>query len=371
MRKVRVLLATALCNVGGTELSTLSIARWLKKAGHGVTVAANEHPLLKEFSSHGVDVRRVSLHRRDPAGAVCAARELRRCMSEARVDIVDAQDAWTAVIAAVASRTACSRRVPVVWHCRGVRPRTYALMARLGNFLVDFVIANCDFERERLVARGLRPDRVRTIYNFPNVEFPCDTCTKDLSLLREWGIHEPTTVVGTVSRLAKHRGIHCFLEAIALMAPTVGASVRFLVIGDGPERRELWRTAVELGVAEMVTFTGARRDMERVYATLDVLVNPTLWGMGTGNVNCEAMAWETPVIASAVGGIPELVEHGRTGLLVQPGDAPALADAIAYLLAHPHVARQMGRAGKRRVSAMMSPQRLVAQIQQAYCVVVN
>jgi glycosyltransferase involved in cell wall biosynthesis len=369
---IRVLLATPLCNVGGTELSTLSIAKWLKKAGHQVTVIGNEHLLGEEFAKEGIDLVLGGMDRRGAIGLVQGIRALRDCTLDRHVDLIDAQMAYTAVQAAVAAHTIHGPRVPVVWHCRGVKAGSYRVMARLCGRLIDFAVANCEAERSRLLEEGLRPDRVRTIYNCANIDFPEDPGCRDVTLRDEWAIGPETVVVGSVSRLAAHRGNRHFLEAISILASQGSLRpVRFLIVGDGPDRAMLSNLASDLGIADLVTFTGARRDMDCVYSTLDIVVNPTLWGMGTGNVNAEAMAWGRPVVASDVGGISELVEHSRTGLLVPPGDSSELAGAILHLLEHPSIASQMGLAGRRKVEGLLSPVSLLGQIEEVYSFVLR
>jgi glycosyltransferase involved in cell wall biosynthesis len=134
---------------------------------------------------------------------------------------------------------------------------------------------------------------------------------------------------------------------VRIAGPELG-NARVLVVGDGPEREALAARAAAAGIAERVTFVGSTRDVIGLYAAMDVLVLPSLQE-GSPNVVLEAMACGLPVVASAVGGVPEIIDEERTGYLVAPGDANALARKLA-LLAHDRARRvQLGRASRRRI----------------------
>src|SRR3989338_7498561 len=122
---------------------------------------------------------------------------------------------------------------------------------------------------------------------------------------------------------------------------------QWLLVGDGPARDRLRSLAEELGLPGQVMFAGMRDDVASVLPMMDIFVCPSLYE-GFGIAIVEAMAAGRPVVASAVGGIPEIVVHEDTGLLVPPGDAAALADALATLLNHPEQARAMGARGLAR-----------------------
>jgi glycosyltransferase involved in cell wall biosynthesis len=121
------------------------------------------------------------------------------------------------------------------------------------------------------------------------------------------------------------------------------------VIGDGPETPRLGALAAELGIGERVQLLGLRDDVAEVLQAADVFVHPAVWGEAFGLTIAEAMAAGLPVVASRVGGIPELVTHGETGLLVPPGDAGALAGALNLLAADAQERARLGANARRRV----------------------
>jgi glycosyltransferase involved in cell wall biosynthesis len=175
---------------------------------------------------------------------------------------------------------------------------------------------------------------------------------------------ERSFVVGFVGRLAPEKGVDVFLRAASLVAGIV-PEARFVVIGDGRLRRELEALAGDMGLLEeSVRFLGFRDDAVDLIARLDILAVPSR-SDGTPLVVGEAMAAGVPIVASHVGGLPDQVTHGRTGLLVDPEDPDGLARALVSLLLAPGEARQLGEAG--RVYAARFPHAaLVERMEEVY-----
>ncbi len=127
---------------------------------------------------------------------------------------------------------------------------------------------------------------------------------------------------------------------------------------------------MEMKMEKEVTFLGFRRDVERFYSIIDVLACPSL-GEALGNVCLEAMAFGKPVVASHVGGIPEVVQDGATGILVPPKDSRGLAQAILRLLSERELANRMGMAGRERVKSAFSQERLIHEVEEIYYLLVR
>ena len=166
-----------------------------------------------------------------------------------------------------------------------------------------------------------------------------------------------------LGRIVRAKGVDALVEAAARIA-TRGAE--FLLVGDGPDRRRVERLARRAGVAERVHVTGfvAHERVPSVLASADLLVLPSLYEE-LGTVLVEAMQVGLPTVASRVGGIPEVVEHGVTGLLVAPGDPAALAAAIDAILSQPDLARRLGENARRR-APKYDLQRVGAQVHALY-----
>jgi glycosyltransferase involved in cell wall biosynthesis len=162
-----------------------------------------------------------------------------------------------------------------------------------------------------------------------------------------------------VGRLVERKGVHVLLDAMRLLVSN--REVRLEIVGDGPMRDELAERAAVLGLGTSVRFAGlvSDADLAHHYSSCDVFVLPAVVDSkgdteGLGVVLIEALAYGKPVIASGVGGIPDIVQHGRTGLLVPPGDSAALAEAVATYMDDPATAERLADAGRRHVQRTFS-----------------
>lgn len=175
-------------------------------------------------------------------------------------------------------------------------------------------------------------------------------------------------VLGSVGRLAAVKDQQLLLSALVRIVsarPQLRARLRLMVVGDGPERAALEARIAQLNLADCVWLAGDREDIPDLLRCMDVFLLPSL-GEGISNTILEAMASGLPVIATATGGNPELVDHGVTGLLVAVGDAVALAHAIERLLDHPDQQAAMGRGGLQRIRRNFDWDQTLAAYLQVY-----
>jgi glycosyltransferase involved in cell wall biosynthesis len=187
---------------------------------------------------------------------------------------------------------------------------------------------------------------------------PC--CT----LREEYGMPPDASIVGVVARLEHEKGHRTLLEAWPRVLAQV-PDAYLLVVGEGHLRADLEQLAADLGIADRVVFVGRRDDIPAVTAALDVAVLPS-YREAQGIVVLEAMALSRPIVATRVGGIPEMIEDGVSGLLVPPHDAPALAAAIARLLVDHPLADTIARRGHDVVHDRFSVEFMVRAIEDMY-----
>lgn len=171
-------------------------------------------------------------------------------------------------------------------------------------------------------------------------------------------------VIGTAGALEPHKGVAYLLRAAQIVLRE-GGDVEFLIAGSGPEESNLWRLARSLGIHDHVSFAPDLYSFDVAIRAMDIFCLPSL-RQGLGTVMLQAMAAGRPVIATDVGAVAKIVQPGRTGLLVPPGDAGALADAILTLLEDPTVARSMGAAARAYVAANFSVGEMVQRTAAVY-----
>ena len=228
-----------------------------------------------------------------------------------------------------------------------MRERFYAGLDRfvLKNF--DGVIGVSPPIGSTLQKSWVPRDKVSVIAN--GIDFSPLLTVEDNASRREFG---SDLTIGIVGRLARQKG-HTFLFAAARGILEKFPGARFVVIGEGPDRKSLEVMAADLGITNSVCFAGYRGDMPNVYAGLDLMVLPSL-DEGLPMTLLEAMAAKRAVIASAVGAVPEVIEHGQNGLLVQPGKADDLEQAILLVLGDAPLRRRLAEGARKSVSRYSS-----------------
>ena len=296
--------------------------------------------------------------------------KLARFVRREAFDLVHAHIYASAAASALAT---VGTRVPLVltehteagWRTRRARWFSRYIYRRAAH-----VIAVSDAIHRRLIdVDGVPPTRITVIRNalppMPELAPPSQPTPSQASPLLTGDRAGPT--VGVIARLQPEKGVAYFLQAAAQVAQSA-PEARFVIVGDGPLRQDLASLRDHLGLRERVQFLGLRVDAPALVAGLDVLVVPSLpslSGEGTPLVILEAMAAGVPIVASAVGGIPEQIGHEREGLLVPPGDPEALSAAILSLLQDPAWARRLGEAGRRRLATRFNP---VTMLRQTECI---
>ena len=352
----RILLAIDSLQHGGAERHVVDLAVALHRRGDDVEVACSaDGPLAAELREHGVPVHVAMPRLVKRRTSLRYAWALRRLVRRTRPDVVHAHLYASAAAAAIAT---VGTDVPLVvceqteapWRSRRAR-----VMSRWVYRRARVVVAVSEAIRDLLEdGFGVLPAKVALVRNSVT-PVPADAAARD-------GARPPT--IGTIARLHPEKGLHHLLEA----APRIAAAVpgaRFAVVGDGPLRAELEAAAREHGVADRVEFLGARDDARRLMAGFDLLVLPSI-SEGTPLTIVEAMLAGLPVVASAVGGIPEQVVDGVTGLLVPPRDPDALAAAATRVLSDPELARRLGEAGRARAEAEFSHATTIRRIDAVY-----
>ena len=257
-------------------------------------------------------------------------------------------DYWGGIVAALTGTPAVvSRRVD--------NPEP-VLLARAKYRCYDRVISVSQRIREVLLAAGMPAEKVVCIHSGIDTERYGRSCDRQW-FLREFGLEESQRVVAAIAQFIPRKGHRVLVEALPEVVREF-PDLRVLLFGRGPSQGELMQLCHRYGLLPHVQFTGFRTDLERILPCLDLVVHPALME-GLGLSLLEAAAAGVPVVASRVGGIPEVVRDGVNGLLVPPADAQALAAAIIRVLREPVLARALGTAGPELVRQNFSAARMV------------
>lgn len=369
--RARVMLFTDSFIHGGTERQFVETLRLLDRTKYDLLVGCLKRrgPFLSDVEALGVPIMEfpiTSLRHRSTLGWM---RKLVDFLRTEKIDLIHTFDYYTNLFAIPAARWA---GVPVVIASRRniAHNRTALERAALGTVcrLAHGIVANSELAAS--VATGganARNPKVAILYNAVN---PREYRTTPYNPELRNALHLPVAavLVGVLAALRPEKGHRTFLRAAAKVAAAWNQpkrDLRFVLIGEGPEQMALQILARELGIAERVVFTGDRRNVADWLAALNLLVLPSD-AESLPNAVLEAMASARPVVATRVGGVPEIVEEGVTGLLVPPGDPAAMAAAILKVLGDEGLCRRMGAAARAHIERNFTPARAKEKLEEFY-----
>ena len=275
---------------------------------------------------------------------------LARKLAQGRFALLHTRDYKTNLIGLLAARMAGCPCVATV-HLHDVtiwRLKLYRLLDLGVLRLFPRIIAVSEDLRRELLAAGLGEDRVVTIHNAIDAQdFQAQAGGNGRRLRSQWGIDTDQPVISIAGRLTTQKG-HCYFLQSARRVLLHQPRACLLIIGDGPWRARLEAMSEELNLGNAVRFLGHQNNVAPLMEMSDVVAMASV-REGLPNVILEALALAKPVVATTVGGCPEVIRDGETGLLVPPRDPQVLAEAILYLLGHPEEAAEMGRRGRARI----------------------
>ncbi len=276
-------------------------------------------------------------------------------LRQRRIDVLHACDLYANVFALPAAAIA---RVPVrLGSRRELAPpdktRAHLVAQRVAYRLAHRIVANSTAAAERVASDGVAGRRIRIINN--GIE---------LSAFAPAAPRHARRVVATVANLRQEKGHDVLLRAAAMVIRQA-PDARFRIVGDGPMRASLLELAASLGIATAVDFLGHRDDVPALLAASDLYAFPSRTEAFPNGL-IEGMAAGLPVVASRVGGIVELVDHGRNGLLVPADDPGALANGLLDLMANAESAATLGRAARETIAARYSFERMVTAFEDLY-----
>lgn len=359
----RILLVIDDASIGGGQRHVLALARGLNRKEFDVAVACEPTGyLVDELAQSGIRHFPVRLPGYfNPAGII----RLRSILQEYRPDVLHTHGGTAGFYGRLAALFLPARRIHT-YHgihylnfAPGFRRALLTTVDRMLLLLTDTVICVAHHDFHAGVKAGVvRKDRGVVIFNGIDVRRFAARGRAPAKRARR------SLVVGTVGRLHVQKGQRHLLEAAAeLLRKYPGISFR--IIGDGDLRKELENRAAQLGIAERVAFLGAQSDIRKELHSWDVFALPSLWE-GFPLVLLEAMAAGKPVVATSVNGVTEMLESGREGLLIPPGDSASLAGAIQRMIDDRDFAASCGRRAVARVRSEFSEDVMIRRIEDVY-----
>jgi glycosyltransferase involved in cell wall biosynthesis len=367
---VKILMVITTLDTGGAEKHLLDLCRGLIEKGMEIELAylKGEGSLAPDFEGIGVRTGKIALE--SPGDIIRAVRTLARRIREGGYAVVHSHLLKADLVSALAAALSAPRALIASKHNdeRALLNPLFSFVHGLISERTDAVIVLSDHVG-RFIARHGRVGRRKIIpiyYGLDSEAFRARARDND-RVRKDLGLEVGVPVMTMVARFAPQKDHAGLIEAARLLKDE-GRPFRLLLVGDDPfgnHRRKAEELCEALHMGDRVTFTGIRRDVPAILSLTDLFVMPSFWE-GLGLVFLEAMAFSLPVVASRVSGVPEIVSHGKTGLLVPPGDPEALKSALAELLDDPTLAARLGHAGRQRLESNFTIDRMVVATAGVY-----
>lgn len=338
----------------GTETHFITIVKALARAGHDVLAVAHPRGFIAQELSVGGLAWEPGVFRNaaDPRGLLAVNRAIRGQRPDWLVGSFG-HEYWPLVTIGRLTGT----RVALFRHLNSpLKVSSRVLLP----WLAQRFIAVSESMRTHLISQGMNPGHVQKLHNPLDIAYYSDTSARRVSARAELGVGRNEVLVGFVGAIAPEKGAfrlaQAFNEAIALRP-----QLRGLWVGENASHRRL-KTAFSPSTAHCHLLRSWTRDLRPYYAAMDALAVPSEWLEPFARVSIEAQACGVPVLGSRIGGIPETLREGETGLLYEPGDVASWRDALVHLVDLPdEKRREMGAAGARFVAERFSTERIVSE----------
>ena len=382
-RPVKVLRVIARLNMGGPALHVAYLSEGLRERGYDTTLVAGtlargEDSMSFVAEELGVRVERVPELSREisPLRDLRAILRLAQLIRRERPQILHTHTAKAGAVGRIAALAAGHARPPIIVHTfhghvlRGyfdpVRAYGFRLLERWLATKTTTLIAVSPQVRDDLVRLGVAPREKFTVIRLgieldERISAPDGARAETRRLL---GVPQDAFVVGWIGRMTGVKNTDQVLAALKLLRDR-GVDAYLCMVGDGPDRERLERRAHDLGVVKRCLFLGYQEEVARFYAAFDGMILTSV-NEGTPVSAIESLAAGRPVVATRVGGVPDVVDDGEDGFLVDPGSTEQLADRLEELARNPELREQMGGRGRARVPSRYAVTRLVEDMDRLY-----
>ena len=361
---MKIFIAESSTAVGGQELAVILHAEGLLKRGHDLRLLLEpQSPIANMAMDKQLPVILMTMRKSRYPAAILSLRALLTHHRPAILQVNSSRDSW---IGAMAARLVRPR--PKLLRIRHISaPLNRNLMTRiLYRHLFDMVVVTGgDKTRRELVERdGLAAHRVAAFPIGLDVEY-FRPAPPDRDLRLEFALPKGHLLVGLISYLRSYKGHEYFIEAARIISAQRD-DVTFIIAGEGPEEQAI-RTRIErLGLSSKIRLLGFRDDLLNVFRSCDVFASPSVEGDTIPQVLMQALAVGIPVVSTTVGSIPDVVIEGKTGFVVPPRDAGALAERIARLLDDATLRTRMGIEGRSLVQRSYSLEKMLDRMEGVY-----
>lgn len=346
-------------NIGGVETGTVDFARYLVQHGHTSVVVSNGGALVDDLENNGSRHYKLPVHKKNLGTMFCQVRKIRKIILEEKIDIVHARSRVPAWIAFLACR---GTHASFITTCHGFyKGRPFSQIMVWSKLII---VPSDSIGRYMIDAYKVPPHHIRCIPRSVNLDrFPLTPPTPT-------GKNNRYFTVTIAGRLTPLKGHVYFLKAMAKVARQM-PYLRIRIIGDAPSEKSYYRHELEvltrqLGLTTIVEFMGNRQDIAELLASSDVVVMSTITEESFGRVLIEAQAVGTPVIATKIQGVVDIIDDEETGLLVYPRDVDGMAKAVLRLYHDRELGRRLVLKAQEKISRHFTLEHMASQTLAVY-----
>jgi len=364
---------------GGAPDIVKSLFHYLTKKGYDVTLISGSTTrpsldtkgFLRDYREKMIMMPELQRELR-PISDIRAFIKLFVLFKKKKFDIIHTHTAKAGFLGRIAARLAGACAVVHTPHGHNfygyfgrLKSRLIIMLERMAALFADRIIALTDIEKKDMFWYNICPvSKISVVRSgIDLVRYNKNGLDKERKK-SELKINADDFLVGMMARLERVKGAAYFIEAVKYISDEF-SKAKFLIVGDGPLKENLTLLARRLGIYDKITFTGWREDIPDILSITDIVVLPSL-NEAVGRILLEAGASGKPIVATAVGGVPEIIRNGETGFLVPPGDSKKIAEAVVSLLKDEKKRLQMGLTAKNRVSSDFNENRMTGEIHDLY-----
>lgn len=289
------------------------------------------------------------------------------------IDIIHSMG-WSTYAEGLISAKAIGKKQKFIYSYRGKTmedtiqiPKRRILSQRLFSYFCDAILTNSGVSRKEYASDiGIAPKKINVIYNGVDVNLfephqPGSTVNKRSA----FRIGESDIVIGSVARFDPVKGIKNLVKVFSLLSPDIRKHCKLMLVGDGSEKKDIQVLLSRLGMQDQVILTGMRRDIPDCLRMMDIYIQPSLFENISNSV-LEAMATGLPVISTDVGGIREILDHNKNGLIIELGNDNGMVQALDFLIKNAEQRKMMGRFAREKVADSFSIEKMVSDYEVLY-----
>ncbi len=367
MKKSKILLLINSLAGGGAERQFIELVKRLNRDKYDISICltVENGVWYDELLRENFDIKVLNKKNKFDITVIF---KLAKLIKEKKPDIVHCWLFYSIGISLIASFF-IRRKMKIISSIREcpLKFNFYYFLTKLLQRRIEKFIAISNFVKKKLIRDGIFSEKIVVVHNGLDIKEIEKKYSKSLlsKLSKEsFGLKKDDSTVGFIGRLEPVKGVEYFLMAIPYVKKEI-TDIKFMVVGEGSLKNSLKELVEKLKIENNVIFTGFRKDVYKIIKTIDILVVPSLIET-LSSVSIEAGVFKKPVIATSVGGIPEVVEDGVTGLLVPSKDPERMAEAILQLLKDEDLRMKMGEAGRKKVESFFNIEQTVKKTEEIY-----